>query len=92
MHDIMSFIESVEIGSDIEQEGWASPTEVTVPVISGDTADTTANITTSTGTSDTEIVVVVVIPYTGETETAAATSAGEKEVPTNPFNQEGKNQ
>lgn len=79
MFDITSFIESLEIGSNIEQEGWESPADLTVPVISGDTAsNATANMTAPTGTSDTEVVIVVVIPYTGETGTAETVSTEEQ--------------
>lgn len=73
MFDLMSFIEHLEIGSNIEEEGWTSPIEVTIPIISGEegmgaTSDNTATAGPS-GNSDTEVVVVVVIPYTGGAET-----------------------
>ncbi|MEW6603680.1 MAG: hypothetical protein AB1351_03190 [Thermoproteota archaeon] len=72
MFDIMSFIEGLEIGSNIEEEGWTSPTELTIPVISSEEGTNTIPDTTGTNaTSDTEVVVVVVIPYTGEAATTA---------------------
>lgn len=67
MFDIMSLIEKLEIGSNIENKGWTSPAEITVPVINGSAENDTSNITTTTsGTPDTDVIVVVVIPYTGE--------------------------
>jgi hypothetical protein len=69
MFDIMSFIEKLEIGSNIKNEGWTSPAEITIPVINGSAENGTSSImtTATSGTSDTDVVVVVVIPYTGET-------------------------
>jgi hypothetical protein len=69
MFDIMSFIEKLEIGSNIKNEGWTSPSEITVPVINGSAENGTSSImtTATSGTSDTDVVVIVVIPYTGET-------------------------
>jgi hypothetical protein len=72
MFDIVSFIESLEIGSNIEEEGWTSPTELSVPVISSE-ENGTGILTGPTGSSDTEVVVVLVIPYTGGTEPAGQT-------------------
>ncbi len=67
MHDIKSFIESLEIGSNIEKKGWNSPAEITVPVIDdGSANDTVINGTSSAAVSDTDIVLVLVIPFTGE--------------------------
>lgn len=73
MFDIVSFIESLEIGSNIEEEGWTSPAELVVPVISGEGENGTGIMTGQTDNSDTEVVVVLVIPYTGETEPAGQT-------------------
>lgn len=76
MFDIVSFIENLEIGSSIEEEGWTSPTELVVPVIGGEEGEEngTGIMTGQSGSSsDTEVVVVLVIPYTGETEPAGQT-------------------
>lgn len=72
MFDIMSFIESLEIGSNVEEEGWTSPADLTIPVIiSEEGTNTIPDTTRANVTSDTEVVVVVVIPYTGEAATTA---------------------
>lgn len=81
MFDIKSFLENLEVGSNIEQEGWESPAELTVPVISGN--NTTTNATTANNmtapTTDTEVVIVAVIPFTGETGLAEASASTEEE-------------
>jgi hypothetical protein len=81
MFDTKSFLENLEVGSNIEQEGWESPAELIVPVISGN--NTTTNATTAnnmtTPTTDTEVVIVAVIPFTGETRLAEASASTEEE-------------
>ncbi len=85
MFDIISFIERLEIGSNIEEEGWTSPIELTIPIISSEEGTSVTPGTTATigpnGNSDTEVVVVVVIPYTGGAETTG--QVNDQEPPTN---------
>lgn len=87
MFDVISFIEKLQIGSNIAEEGWTSPIELTIPVISGDGEDgvnTVLGNTSDIGTAsnpDTEVVIVVAIPYTGG---AAGKAVGQiEELPTN---------